>query len=84
MVPYGPHRKKTCLWEFANNKGADQPVHSRSLISAFVILLLESIISRLATSEILSFYVVSVAEQAGFNLTSSETPNTGFLRAKPI
>ena len=35
-----------------NNKGADQPAHLRSLISAFVILLLESIISKLATSEI--------------------------------
>ena len=31
--------------EFANNKGADQPAHPRSLISAFVISLLESIIS---------------------------------------
>ena len=39
----------------ANNKGADQPGHPRSLISDFVILLLESIISRLATSEISSF-----------------------------
>ena len=28
---------------FANNKGADKPAHLRSLISAFVILLLESI-----------------------------------------
>ena len=37
---------------FGNNKGADQPAHSHSLISAFVIRLLKSIISRLATSEI--------------------------------
>ena len=35
-----------------NNKGADQPAHPRSLISAFVIRVLESIISRLAMSEI--------------------------------
>ena len=34
---YGPQREKTCLRGFANNKGADQPVHTRSLISAFVI-----------------------------------------------
>ena len=27
---------------YANNKGADQPVHSRSLISAFVIRCLDS------------------------------------------
>ena len=40
---------------FANNTGTDQPAHTRSLISAFVILLLESIISRLATSKISMF-----------------------------
>ena len=40
---------------FANNTGADQPGHPRSLISAFVILFLESIISGLATNEILIF-----------------------------
>ena len=34
---YGPRRDKTCRWWFANNKGADQPAHARSLISAFVI-----------------------------------------------
>ena len=44
--------EKTCLREFKNNKGADQPAHPRSLISAFVIRLLESILSRLARSEI--------------------------------
>ena len=35
----------------ANNKGADQPAHMRSLISALVIRLLESIIYKLARSE---------------------------------
>ena len=34
---YGPQREKTCLLGFANNTGADQPAHPRSLISAFVI-----------------------------------------------
>ena len=38
-----------------NNKGADQPAHPHSLISAFVIGLFESIIFRLAVSEI-SFF----------------------------
>ena len=33
----GPLREKTCLREFANNTGADQPAHLRSLISVFVI-----------------------------------------------
>ena len=37
---------------FANNIGADQPAQSRNLISAFVICLLESIISKLAIMEI--------------------------------
>ena len=48
---YGPHREKTCLRRFANNKGADQPAHPRSLISAFVIHFLESTMSKLATNE---------------------------------
>ena len=52
---YGPRRKKTCLREFANNKGADQPVHSRSMISTFIVRSLESNISKLATDEISIF-----------------------------
>ena len=39
-VLYGPRREKTCLRWFANNKGSDQSVHTRSLISAFIIRLL--------------------------------------------
>ena len=34
---YGPRREKDCLRGFANNKGADQLAHARSLISANVI-----------------------------------------------
>ena len=67
-----------------NNKGADQPAHSRSLIIACVIRVLESTISKLATSEISFFQLVSVAEQAGSNLTLSETPKTGFVASRPI
>ena len=52
---YGHRREKTCLGGFANNKDADQPAHLRSLFIAFVIRLLESIISRLVTSEISIF-----------------------------
>ena len=59
-------------------------LHPRNLISTFVIRLLESIISRLAMSEISLFYIVSVAEQAGFNLFLSETLKTGFLESWPI
>ena len=43
------------LMGIANNKGADQPAHPRRLISAFVIRVLEGIISKHATSEILIF-----------------------------
>ena len=49
---YGPGREKTCLQGFANNTGADQPAHQRSLISAFVIRFLEGIICKLAAGEI--------------------------------
>ena len=45
LIINGPGREKTCLRGFANNKGADQPAHPHRLISAFVIRLLESIIS---------------------------------------
>ena len=40
VIIKGPPREKTCLRWFANNKGVDQPAHTRSLISAFVIRLL--------------------------------------------
>ena len=42
----------------AYNKCADQPVHQRSLMRAFAILVLESVIFRFATSEI------SISEQS--------------------
>ena len=70
-ITYGPRREKTCLQGVANNKGADQSAHPHSLISPFVIRLWESIISRLATSEITIFEVVSIVEEIGLNLTLS-------------
>ena len=54
-VSFGPRREKTCLRGFANNTGADQPAHPRSLISTFVIRFLESTIFNLATDEISIF-----------------------------
>ena len=48
---FGPRHEKICLRGFANNKGADQPAHLRSLISAFVIRFLESNVCKLATGE---------------------------------
>ena len=47
--------RKPVFWGLRINTGADQPAHSRRLISAFVIRLSRSVISRLATSEILIF-----------------------------
>ena len=64
---------------YANNKGADQPSHPRSLISNFVFRCLDSIISLVSTSEISSLYLAFVAAQAGSSLTWSKTPKTGFL-----
>ena len=61
-----------------------QYVHTRSLISAFVICLLKSIISRLATSKISIFWLVSEAEQAGLNITLSETRRQVFFRRRPF
>ena len=49
-------------------------LHQCSLNSAFIIHLLESIISKLSMSENSIFWLASVAEQAGLSLALSETP----------
>ena len=69
---------------FANNKIADQPAYSRRLISAFDIGFLESIMSKLATSEIAIFYLVPESEETGLSLALSEDPKTGFVASRPI
>ena len=61
----------------ANNKGSDQPAQMRSLISAFVVRCLDSIIPLFAVAEISKR--VSSAEHAGLSLTWPQTPKTGFL-----
>ena len=50
----GPGHEKTCLMPYANNKGADQPAHPRSLISTFVVRYLYSMIY-IAISEVSRF-----------------------------
>ena len=55
LILIEPRREKTCLRWFTNNTGADQPAHPRSLISTFIIRLMESILSGLATNEISIF-----------------------------
>ena len=79
---YGHRHEKPCLRGLPNNTGADQPVHPRSLISAFVIRFMESIICKLAAGESSIFQLVSVAEETGLKLTLSETPKTGFLTTR--
>ena len=69
---------------YVNNKGADQPAHPHSLISAFVVHCLDSIISRVSISEISSLYLASVAAQSGLCLTWSQTLKTGFLVTRLI
>ena len=49
---FEPGHKKMCLMSYVNNKGADQTVHPRSLISTFVVRCLDSIISLFAIAEI--------------------------------
>ena len=51
-ITYGPGHAKTCLMSYANNKGADQPAHPRSLISTFVVRYLDSMICILAISNV--------------------------------
>ena len=67
-----------------NNKDADQPAHSHSLISPFVIRSLNSTITKLATCRVSAIWLLSVAEQTGLSLTWPETPKTGFLASRPI
>ena len=47
-----PGHVKMCLMPYANNKGADQPAHPRSLISVFVVRSLDSIIYLASRSKI--------------------------------
>ena len=58
---------------YANNEGADQPVHPRSLISAFVVRCLDSVMFLVSVTKISSPLLASVAGQASLSLTWSET-----------
>ena len=49
---HGPHHAKTSLMPYANNKGTDQPVHPRSLISTFVVRCLDSVMPLVSISKI--------------------------------
>ena len=60
---------------YSNNKGADQPAHPRSLISAFVARRLDSTIPLVSISEMSSLLLASV----GLGLPGSQNPKTSFL-----
>ena len=80
---YGPSQRENLSSGIWKNKGEDQPAHMCSLFSAFVIHLLKSIISRFTMNENLNFRLVSIADQAGLNLTLSEPRRQVFLRRGP-
>ena len=66
-----------CLMSYANNKDADKPAHPHSLISAFVVRCLDSIISLDSIAEISRLQLASVAAQTGSCL-ACETPKYTF------
>ena len=78
----GLDARKPVIGSLTNIKDADQPAYLRSLINAFQIRLLESLISKLAVSEISIFELVSV-HVAGLSLALSETPKTGLVAPRP-
>ena len=52
---FGSGHAKMCLMPYANNKGADQHAHLRSLIGALVVRCLDSMICILALSKVSRF-----------------------------
>ena len=75
---FEPGHEKTCLMSYANNEGADQPAHPRSLSGAFVVRCLDSIISLDSIAKISSLQLAPVAAQACLCLVWSETPEDTF------
>ena len=75
---YMSRAMRKLVMSYANNKGADQPAHPRSLISAFVVCFLDSVMSLVSVTKLSSFMLASVAEQASLSLTWSETPEDPF------
>ena len=73
--------RKCVFMSYANNKGADQPAHPRSLISAFAVRCLDSIIFLDSIAKISRLQLASVAAQAGLCLAWSETPEDTFCHA---
>ena len=64
---------------YANNKGTDQPVLLRSLISAFDVHCLDYTIPILDKFILSRLKLAFPAEQAGLSLSWSKPPKAGFL-----
>ena len=67
---YRPGPAKACRMTYANTKGADQTVHPHSLIIAFVVRCLDSIVYILVKPKVST----NVADQAGLKQTRSTIP----------
>ena len=52
LLPLEPRHEKTCFMSYATNKGAHQTAYPRSLVSAFVVHCLDSIIFILPKSKL--------------------------------
>ena len=79
MNLYELGHEKTCLMSSANNKGADQPVHPRSLISAFAVHCIDGVMPLVFVTKISSLILASAAEQASLSLIWLETPKDMFF-----
>ena len=64
---------------YANNKGADEPVHPRSLISAFVVRCLDSVMSLVSVTNISSLMLAAVAAQAVCVWPGRKLPKSCFV-----
>ena len=74
------HDWKIVDWDVKPQHNQPTKAHPRSLISAFVVHCLDSVMSLVSVAEISSLMLSSVAEQAGLSLAWSETPEDTFCR----
>ena len=63
-----PRLEKIRFMPYPDKKGTDQPAHPCSLISAFIVCCLDSIVSLVSVFAISLLSLASVAQQAGLSL----------------
>ena len=59
------YQEKICVTTYANNNGADQPAHPRTLISAVVVRWYDSMITKVALYRKPSLWASYEAKQTG-------------------